>query len=355
MTRISRCAAALALDLALLIAAADTVRAEDPVSFKGKLVTILVGFSPGGGADASARVIAPYLARLLPGNPTVIVQNMPGADGLSALNYFVQQVKPDGLVAALGAGSQFDPIQYRLPNSHYDPTRFAFVGGFVRGGTVLLINRDAERRLHDHAAAPVIMGVNGAPPRTGMLMAVWGIGFLDWHAKWVLGYGETNAVMLALENGEIDMTATGNLFQIKHLTDTGRFAILTQSGMLRDGKVVPRPDFGDAPVLSTQLQGKLPDATAESSFAYWRAANTLDKWLALPPGTPVPVVESYRTAFSALAADPEFIALGKKISDDFTPQDHRDLEPLVDAVAAVTPAAVEYTNQLLRQQGVNVQ
>jgi hypothetical protein len=346
---------ALALGFALLIAAAGPGRAEEPVSFKGKLVTVLVGFSPGGGADASARVIAPYLARLLPGNPTVIVQNMPGADGLSSMNYFVQQVKPDGLVVALGAGSQFDPLQYRLPNSHYDPTKFVFVGGFVRGGTVLLINDEAKKRLHDPAAAPVIMGVNGSPPRTGMLMAVWGIGFLDWHARWVLGYGETNAVMLALDNGEIDMTATGNLFQIKRLTDTGRYSILAQSGMLHDGKVVPRPDFGSAPVISEELAGKLPDATAQSAFDYWRAANTLDKWIALPPGTPAPVAEAYRTAFRTLSADPELLAMGKKISDDFTPQDYRDLVPLVDAVAAVTPAAVEYTNQLLRKQGVNVQ
>src|SRR5204863_581083 len=107
-------------------------------------------------------------------------------------------------------------------------TTFAFVGGIGRGGTVMLLRKDAEPRLHDRAAAPVIMGALGGVPRSGMQTTAWGIEYLGWNAKWVVGYRGTNDLMIALERGEIDMTSTANLFQLQKFLDSGRFKILSQ-------------------------------------------------------------------------------------------------------------------------------
>jgi hypothetical protein len=222
----------------LLLALAGTPAfAQEPVTFRGKTITMIVGSQAGGGTDATGRLMAPFLVKYLPGNPTVIVENRPGADGIVALNYFVQQVKPDGLTVAAGDSPQIDPIRYRAPQSRYDPTRFEFVGGIGRGGSMIIMDPVAEKRLSDKSAPPVTIGVASSVPRSGQSIAAWGIGFLGWNAKWVVGYRGTSALMLALQQGELDMTATSNTFSLQHLIDSGKFKVLVQSGGLQDGKL----------------------------------------------------------------------------------------------------------------------
>jgi tripartite-type tricarboxylate transporter receptor subunit TctC len=88
---------ATSFSLAVLLAVPHSAVAAEPVSFKGKTVTMIIGFAAGGGTDLSGRLIAAYLGKYLPGQPTVIVQNMPGAEGMTAMNFFANQPKPDGL------------------------------------------------------------------------------------------------------------------------------------------------------------------------------------------------------------------------------------------------------------------
>lgn len=337
--------------IASVLLLASPAIAESP-SFKGQSITMIIGFAPGGGTDASGRLIAQYLAKNLPGSPGVIVRNVPGADGLTALNYFVQQVKPDGMTVTMGSSTQADPIFYRAPQSHYDPAKFAFVGGVGRGGTVLLIQSEARKRLADKSQPPVIMGALGGVPRSGMLMTAWGIEYLGWNARWVLGYRGTNDLMIALDRGEVEMTSTANMFQINKLMQGGKFSILTQSGSLQDGQVVGRPDFGDTPIFSHMMDGKITDPLAQKAFEFWRAQASIDKWLALPPGTPKDIVAAYREAYRKLATDPEFTELGKKISEDFSPMSHDDVESLIKILADSPPEALSYTKVLLRKQGV---
>ena len=166
-----------------LILGAPVACAEEPVSFKGKTITMIVASAPGGGTDTSGRLIAPLLANLLPGQPSVIVRNIPGAEGVTAMNYFVKQVAPDGLTITMGSTTQADPMLYRKPQSQFDPTKFSPIGGVGRGGTVLLIRKEAEARLHDRSAKPVIMGALSGVPRSGMQMTAWGIAYLDWNAN----------------------------------------------------------------------------------------------------------------------------------------------------------------------------
>src|SRR4051794_37043411 len=103
--------------MALVVAAVDSAQAQAPVSFEGKTINFVVGFTAGGGTDASARVIAPYLTKYLPGHPTVIVSNMPGADGMTAMNSFAQpqRTPADGTAITMGSTTTSDPLQYRRP------------------------------------------------------------------------------------------------------------------------------------------------------------------------------------------------------------------------------------------------
>jgi len=219
--------------------ATGSARADEPVSFKGKTVTMIIGFAAGGGTDLAGRLIAAHLGKYLPGQPNVIVQNIPGAEGMTAMNYFANQAKPDGLTLTMGSGSVADPINFRKPQAKYDPSKFLFVGGTGRGGTLTVINKGHEANLTDRSKPQVIMGSPGGAPRSGVLVTAWGIEFLGWNAKWVVGYKGTNDLFTALERGEIDMAATSSTHMVEKLLKTGKFKMRGYSHVFaikNDGK-----------------------------------------------------------------------------------------------------------------------
>jgi hypothetical protein len=329
--------------------------AQDGAFFQGKTITMIIGSAAGGGTDAFGRLVAPSLAAHLPGSSSIVPRNIPGVDGVTAMNYMVQQVAPDGYTIIAVPNTVADPLNYRKPQSHFDPSDFAVFGGAGRGGEVLLISREAERRLYDRQRAPVVMGSLGGIPRSGMQMTAWGIELLGWNAKWVIGYRGTSELMLALERGEIDMTATGNLFLIQKLLDTGKFKILVQSGALKNGEIIARPDFGDAPILSKLLEGKINGSLPTQAFEYWSSIAVTDKWLALPPKSPKAIVEVYRDAYSKVVQDPDFLERARKISDDFVPMLTRDVEMLIKRLAGLPPPAIDYMTEILRKQGLQTQ
>jgi tripartite-type tricarboxylate transporter receptor subunit TctC len=334
------------------VLAGGAALAQDNTSFQGKTVSMIIGSSPGGGTDAFGRLAAPFLAAHLPGSPNIVPRNIPGADGITAMNYMVQQATPDGHTIIAVPNTVVDPLNYRKPQAHFDPSDFGVFGGAGRGGEVLLINKDAEKRLYDKQAAPIVMGSLGGIPRSGMQMTAWGVELLGWNAKWVIGYRGTNELMLALERGEIDMTATGNLFLI---IETGRFKILVQSGALKNGAITSRPDFGAAPILAKMLDGKINDPLAMQAFEYWSSIAVTDKWLALPPKSPKTMLEIYRHAFGKMIQDPEFIGRSKKISDDFVPMSSGDVENLIKKLASLSPQAIDYMTVILRKQALQTQ
>ncbi len=329
--------------------------AQGAISFQGKTVSMIVGFPPGGGTDAYGRLVATFLEKYLPGSPTVVVRNVPGGDGITSMNFMVQQAVPDGLTLTTTANTTADPLNFRKPQSHFNPVDFAIIGGGGRGGEVLLINKEAEKRLYDKKAAPVIMGSLNGIPRSGMQMTAWGVEFLGWNVRWVIGYPGTNDLAIALERGEIDMTATGNLFVIQRLTETGKFKILVQSGTLKNGVLIGRPDFGNAPLLSKEVEGKIKDPLALKAFEYWSNIALTDKWLALPPKSPKEMLDVYRVTYGKIAQDADFLDRAKKISEDFVPLSAPEVDALIQKLGSLPPEATEYMTVILRKQGLDVQ
>ena len=325
----------------------------ESISFKGKTISMVVGSEPGGGTDATGRLVAPFFEKYLPGNPAIVICNMPGAQGVTALNYILQQTKPDGLTLIAGSNVQVSPLTYRKANAIYDPVKFAYVGGVGRGGAVVMINTESEKRLHDRTQQPLFFGMLDGT-RAIEQVSIWGAEFLGWNIKIVTGYRGTSAVMLALERGEVDMASTGNMFQIKNLIEGGKFKIVSQSGALENGQFIARPDFPDVPVFGNEIREKLIEPVAKQAFDYWLSINALDKWVGLAPGTSPDVVEVYREAFRKMIVDPEFTNIGSKISEDITPMSYRDVEVLVGQLASATPEAEDFMRELQRKQGIRV-
>jgi hypothetical protein len=329
--------------------------AQAEVSFRDKTVTMIVSSAPGGGTDVSGRVIARFLAKYLPGQPNVVVQNMPGANGVTALNHFVNQTAPDGLTVVMAANAALDPMVYGTANVQYDTKSIRMVGGVGRGGSVLFMTKESEARLHDKSASPVNIGSIGPTPRPGIQPALWAIEYLGWNAKWIKGYPGTDQVMIALDRGEVDLTATSNIFLIKDRIESKKVSVLFQTGTISDDKVVGRSDLGDMPIFINLMKGKISDPGAQKAFNYWVALSGVDKCLGLPPKTPDEIVAAYREAFTKMSTDKEFLDLGDKISDGFDPVKAEDVEGFVKTLADTPPEALGYMADMMRKQGWRVQ
>ena len=336
---------------AILSAAGPAAHAQE-AEYDGKTITMIVGNPAGGTADLAGRFMAQFLTKYLPGNPAIVVRNIPGADGKVGMNYFVRQAKPDGLMIATGVGSPLDPRNYRDANTLYDPLKFHFIGGVSRGGTFQVVNKSALPRLTDKMAPPVTVGaIDGT--RSGEQVISWGIELLGWNAKWVVGYRASTETTIALERGEVDLTSSGSSTLVRRLTETGKFQVLCQSGIVADGKMRRRSDFADVPTMAEFIAGKLTDPVARDAFSYLEAMTSMDPWMALPPDTPPSIVATYRETFKKATADPEFLEKGKRISEDIRPMFHADFELLVKTAAdRLTPAADAYIKTLQVKQGI---
>jgi hypothetical protein len=316
--------------LAGLAALAFTHPAQaQAVSFAGKKVDMYIGSSPGGGTDLSSRLIGEFVVKYLPGKPSIVYRNIPGGQGIKALNYFATQVKPDGLGFAGGSQGHFDPAGRSQSAIEYDPLTFQYVGGVNRGGTVFVFRKEAIERLGNPGAKPVVVpAVAGAS--TGPQMALWGKEYLGWNVKFVIGYSGTPAMILAALNGEADCMASSSSAQLQPLLENSAFASYTQLGDLNDnGKFVPRLAFPNVKVFADMITPRLPANDAEILLA-WLQTQYIDKWFALPAGTPEPVLQAYRTAFGKAVQDPEFVRQAKlQFGEDFGATSAQNMTRLV--------------------------
>lgn len=348
-------AAIVGLSACILLSAPASVLAtgDMSVSFKGKTIVTVVPNTAGGSTDISARLVSKFLSKYLPGAPTAVVSNVPGGNGVAAMNFMVQQAKPDGLTLIMATNALADRIIHRAPQAHYDPTKFQIVGGIGIGDNVLVIRTDALARLQDKQARPVIMGAATGVPRSAMRMTIWGAEFLGWNAKWVLGYRGTPDLVLALERGEIDMTVLTTVELDKALTDSGKFAVLYKAGLARDAQPTGRTDVDNAPLFINAMEGKIKDPQIMAAYDYWRAGSTF-KWLALPPGTSDALREVYREAFLKATTDPEFIAQADVAMNGFVIISPDDTVQLVHTLAATSDDTLDAMDMLMRKQGLDI-
>jgi len=338
----------------LSVGFAAEAAAQDNAAFAGKTVTASVGFEAGNRVDLYARLLGQVMMRYLPGQPNLVVMNRPGAGGVISLNDWNAKAEPNGLSIAVGGQTQLDQEALSRMQARYRPETFKYVGGLVAPSQGLIISKAAVARLRDKSAAPVTMGIVGSTLRTGYYQVLWGAAFLDWNVKWVRGYKSTAEVRNALERGEIDMSAFGSTTDLDYLLKTNNFAVASQSGAIIDGKIVPRAMFGDAPIISDLVRGKINDPLAQKAFAYGEQVIQVGMWIALPPGTPDSMVASYLQAFEKAVQDPEFKEPWSKIDPDSPVASKADLENLINDLGTVPPEALKFIRDELRRQGADV-
>jgi len=329
----------------------DPAAAQSDVSFAGKAITMTIGFSAGGGVDVYGRTLGRHLVRYLPGHPGLIVLNQLGAGGVIALNDWANRAEPNGLFVTIGAQSQTDPDAVLRTRAKYDLTTLSYIGGLSAYSQGLFVSKDALARLYDKSTKPVTMGLVGSTLRSGSYQALWGAAFLGWNLRWIRGYPSTAELRQALERGEIDLSTFGASNDINYLLRAGKFAVVSQSGMVKEGKHVSRAILGNAPIMSDLVKGKIKDALAQRAFDYGESVSQVGMWLALPPRTPDRIVATYGKAFAATLNDPEYQVEFARIDPDSPVASKAELETLIRELAKVSPEALDYIQSELKRQG----
>ncbi len=321
-------------------------------SFEGKTVRMLITSGAGGGTDRTARLIGRFLPEYLPGKPKVIYQKMPGGGGITRANYVARQAKRDGFTIMQSHSTVITPLVLKRKVVKYDPLKFGAVGSINRGGSVVVIRKDALKRLKDPKAKPVIVGALSGT-RTWNAMLVWGAEFLGWNLKWVTGYPGTDALTTAILQGEIDMTATQNAFLLRALKEEGVVELIAQAGIFSAGKYLRRSSFKNVPTMPELLEPKKLKNVEWKGYVSWIGASQVDKWVAMPPGTPKEYVQAYRQAFDQLTKNPKFLSRAKnQLSVDTTPRSGKTLEGLLKDLIGISDEAITYSAKLKKKYGL---
>jgi len=304
--------------LAALVAALGALPAvaAAQANFSGKTITIIVGYKPGGGYDATARMLARHLPQHLPGKPTVIVQNMPGGNSIIAANHVYNVAKPDGLT--IGTFNRNLPIAQltRVAGVKFDITKFAWIGSAANETTILAIRDDLPYKSFDDlrkAKEPVVIGSTGPGANTYdfplLLKDLLGI-----NLKIVSGYSSSADIMLAVERKEVDGRA-GSYSSIQPFIDRKLVhpVIRARSSDKRLQQLPLDEDFA-------------PNPRAKAIMALRSAPELIARPYVLPPATPADIVKTMRDAFDATIKDPATLAEAKKTQQDleFTPGDEAE-------------------------------
>ncbi len=336
MKKILPCVINLAIGLTFFLGASATVLGEE--FYKGKILRFVVAASPGGGYDTYTRTIARHIGKYIPGNPTAIVQNMPGGGQLIGALYIYKRAKPNGLTVGVWNGTWV--LQQALGNRkvRFKGKNFGWIGAPVRGmPSCGIMGFTGLKTLKDvlNSKKPLKFGSVGGGT-TNDLPKILNI-TLGTKFDVISGFGGTSTIRLSMQKREVD----GACFSWESMRVTAR-SMLDAKG---DDKFIPflthgnsqDPEVKDLPRLTEVIKGKENEAILNA----WLPQYNFQRPLSLPPGTPKGRLSILRKAFKATLKDPQFLADAKKSKLIINYVSGEEIEKNVAQILAVTPEAKE--------------
>lgn len=297
---------ALAALLALTLAAPRTGLAQTS-PFEGKTITIVVGFKTGGGYDRTARILARHLPKHIPGKPNVIVQNMPGANSITAANHVYNVAKPDGLTLGTFNRNLVLAQLTNVPGVKYDMRKFAWIGSAASETTILAIRADLPYKTFDEmrkSGKTVVIGATGPGANTYdfplLLKDLLGV-----DLKIVSGYSSSSDIMLAIERKEVDGRA-GSYSSLQQFIGRGLVRPLVRARAIE-------PGIENLPVD----EDLAPNPRARAIMALRSAPEVIGRPYVTTPGTREDIVRILREAFRNVVKDPQLLAEAEKAKMDF--------------------------------------
>jgi tripartite-type tricarboxylate transporter receptor subunit TctC len=309
--------------IAALLVGVPALAQQGPADFyRGKTLELMIGYTPGGGYDTYGRLMARHLGSHLPGNPQIVVRNMPGGGGRVLMGHMANVAQKDGSVLAVVDQSLPLAQAMRDPSIHFDAKAMTWIGNpDADNNTVATWYTTGVKTVEDARKKEVIVGSTG--PNTSSQIALAMNATLGTKFKVVTGYPGGNEINMSMENGETGARASSPWATWKATKPDWvrdkKINIIAQVGLTR------APDLPDVPLL-------IDLATNDDDRAALRllsAPATVGRPLFTTPGVPKERVDQLRRAFDAMVKDPAFLEEAKKLNLDINPVPGEELQKIV--------------------------
>ncbi|SRR5712691_2560858 len=325
--------------LALCTSTARSAGVED--FYKGRAVSLIIGYSVGSGYDIYARLLARFIGRYIPGNPTVIPQNMPGAGSVKAAMYLYGVAPKDGsVIATIGRSAPLEPL---LGDAQFDGRTFSWLGSIASNSSLCATwHATAIKTWQDAMTKPFALAGEGSgsdPDNFARILKnVFGA-----KVKLVTGYPGGTEMNLAIERGEVDGRCGWSWDSIKS----------TRPDWLRDKKINLLAVFSlqkaaDIPA-DVPLVGDLAQSDEQRQILrLYLAGQALGRPFFTSPGVPPERKAALRAAFDATMKDPDFIAETKKVKLEVDPASGAEIDRLLAEIYATPKDVIEKAKQAIR-------
>ena len=333
------------LGLAMACAAGPDAAAQGSDFYSGKQINWILSAGAGGGYSTYAQAFAPYLSKYLPGAPKIVVQNMPGAGGMRAMQYLSANAPKDGTVIGLVHSSvPFAPL-FGLPGSTFDPRKFGWIGSLNAAGELCVAwHSSGIRTWQDMKDKTFIVGGTGGgsqmetmPDAINRLFGA--------RIKIVSGYSGGAEVNLAMERGEIHGRCSVSVSSINSTRPDWfalkKVAVPIQIALRRSSH------FPDVPALIELTPDKRTHDILEVLLAY----QDMDRPMLAPPGVPPERLELLRAAFHAGITDPGFLAEAQRLGLEIEEVSGKRLEEIVASAYGQPPEILQAARDAMSMGG----
>jgi tripartite-type tricarboxylate transporter receptor subunit TctC len=322
--------------LAAIIGASAMAHAEDVASFyKSRTVTLDIGYSAGGGYDIYARVLARHLGDHIPGNPSVIPQNMPGAGSLKAVNYLYNLAPKDGtVIATFARGLAMQPL-FDKQGIEFDAQKLNWIGSITNEVSVCAFRSDSGvATWQDMLTKAYTVGGTGSGSDTDVFPKVLR-NLFHLQMKLATGYPGGEDVVLALERGEVNgrcgWSWSSLLSRNRSLYEEKQIYVPVQLSLQK------HEDLSNVPLIMDETQDPNQKAALKLIFA----RQTVARPYAAPPDVPPERIKALRDAFMATIQDPDFLDEAKKTDLEVRPVAGEDVQKLVGELYQSSPEVVK--------------
>ncbi len=339
--------------LLFLLLAVPAARADEVADFyRGRQVDLVVGFGPGGGYDIYARLLARHIGKYIPGNPNVVVQNMPGAGSLRAANYIYTVAPKDGstfglfardmaLVALLGGDA----------NVQFDPRKFTWLGSsssYANDAYVLMLRKDAAVKSIADArrpgGPPMVLG-GTAEGSTSDDVPILLRDLLGLHIRLIAGYRDSGVLFLAIDQNEVQGRTVG-LSSVRSAHPQWLGPNSNMRVLVQFGRATRLPDFPDVPTARELA----PDARSRALIELAELPYFLSRPFAAPPDLPPARAKALQAAFLAVHKDPDYLADAAKLKVDVSPIGGDQALHAIERMSEAPPDLRDALRKLLAQR-----
>jgi tripartite-type tricarboxylate transporter receptor subunit TctC len=336
-------AAAIAIGLVATVTSFASVAGDE--FYRGKVIRIVVGFSAGGGFDTYARSLSRHMGKYIPGSPTIIVENMPGAGSLIAANHIYRVAKPDGLTVGAFNGNQILGQLIGAPGIEFDARKMSWIGAPGYNHDLCVLNqRTGIIKVEQWLSSKTPMKLGGSAPGSTtddtpkILKEAIGL-----PMRLITGYKGTADIRVAVESGELDGLCGFSWVSVRttwrKAIESGQVLIMLQSA------AKAHPDLPKAPLSISFARTSEARQLIETGV---HQSSALTYGYALPPGMPKDRLQILRRAFLETMKDQEFLNDAGKANLEIAPASGEEIEENIHRMFKTDQAVVAKLKELLK-------